>query len=93
MQNHGAGHHAPAGFVESIPPISAARIFRAAFMPSKRAYPCRAIRLVIKASGTNGRPAVKLSDNPQQALGVLDEIARYQRMLGGDGSRKLKVTI
>ena len=57
-------------------------------MPSKRAYPCRAIRLVIKASGTNGRPAVKLSDNPR-----LDKIARYPRMLGGGDPRKLKVTI
>ena len=62
-------------------------------MPSKRAHPCRAIRLVIKASGTNGRPAVKLSDNPQQALGVLDEIARYLRVLGGDRPRELTVMI
>jgi len=87
MQNHGAGHHAPAGFVESMPPISAARIFRAAFMPSKRAYPCSAIRLVIKTSGTNRRPAVKLSDNPR-----LDKIARHLRVLG-DGPRELTVTI
>ena len=51
-----------------------------------------ALLLFTRIEGNN-RSAVKLSDNPQQALGVLDEIARYQRMLGGDGSRKLKVTI
>lgn len=62
-------------------------------MPSKRAYPCSAIRLVIKTSGTNRRPAVKLSDNPQKALGDPDEIARYLRVFGQDGRREIKVKV
>ena len=30
----------------------------------------------------NGRPAVKLSDNPTKAMGPQDEIERYQRVFG-----------
>jgi nicotinate phosphoribosyltransferase len=31
----------------------------------------------------NGRPAVKLSDNPAKATGEPEEIARYLRVFGG----------
>lgn len=45
----------------------------------------RAISLVCKVSAVNGRPAVKLSDNPNKATGRADEVARYLRVFGGDG--------
>ena len=36
--------------------------------------------LVCKAIAANGRPTVKLSDNPNKAMGPADEIARYKRV-------------
>jgi nicotinate phosphoribosyltransferase len=36
--------------------------------------------LVCKAVSANGRPTVKLSDNPNKAMGPMDEIARYKRV-------------
>ncbi|WP_264211618.1 nicotinate phosphoribosyltransferase [Leisingera thetidis] len=36
--------------------------------------------LVCKAVSANGRPTVKLSDNPEKAMGPADEIARYKRV-------------
>jgi len=36
--------------------------------------------LVCKAVSAEGRPTVKLSDNPRKAMGPRDEIARYQRV-------------
>ncbi|MFC2969891.1 nicotinate phosphoribosyltransferase [Acidimangrovimonas pyrenivorans] len=36
--------------------------------------------LVCKAVSANGRPTVKLSDNPNKALGPADEVARYKRV-------------
>ena len=38
--------------------------------------------LVCKAISANGRPTVKLSDNPNTAMGPADEIARYKRVFG-----------
>ncbi|MFO1105696.1 MAG: nicotinate phosphoribosyltransferase [Amaricoccus sp.] len=38
--------------------------------------------LVCKAVSANGRPTVKLSDNPAKAMGPADEIARYKRVFG-----------
>jgi len=38
--------------------------------------------LVCKAVAANGRPTVKLSDNPEKAMGPADEIARYKRVFG-----------
>ena len=36
--------------------------------------------LVCKAVSANGKPTVKLSDNPNKAMGPADEIARYKRV-------------
>ncbi|MFZ1661273.1 MAG: nicotinate phosphoribosyltransferase [Paracoccaceae bacterium] len=36
--------------------------------------------LVCKAVSANGRPTVKLSDNPKKAMGPKDEVARYMRV-------------
>ena len=38
--------------------------------------------LVCKAAAANGRPTVKLSDNPNKAMGPASEIARYKRVFG-----------
>ena len=38
--------------------------------------------LVCKAVEANGRATVKLSDNPNKAMGPEDEIARYKRVFG-----------
>jgi nicotinate phosphoribosyltransferase len=38
--------------------------------------------LVCKAVAANGRPTVKLSDNPEKAMGPPAEIARYRRVFG-----------
>ena len=38
--------------------------------------------LVCKALSANGRPTVKLSDNPGKAMGPADEIERYKRVFG-----------
>jgi nicotinate phosphoribosyltransferase len=45
----------------------------------------KAISLVCKVSEANGRPAVKLADNPRKATGEPKEIARYLRIFGGAG--------
>ena len=36
--------------------------------------------LVCKAVSANGRPTVKLSDNPNKAMGPADQVARYKRV-------------
>ncbi len=38
--------------------------------------------LVCKAVAADGRPTVKLSDNPEKAMGPPDEIERYKRVFG-----------
>lgn len=51
------------------------------------------ISLVCKATSANGRPAVKLSDNPAKALGTEAEIARYLRVFGTKGRVAKPVTV
>ncbi|KAB1073043.1 nicotinate phosphoribosyltransferase [Methylobacterium planeticum] len=43
------------------------------------------ISIVCKVIEANGRPAVKISDNPTKAIGPEAEIARYQRVFGTGG--------
>jgi nicotinate phosphoribosyltransferase len=52
-----------------------------------------AISLVCKVSEANGRPAVKLSDNPNKATGNPEEIARYLRVFGEEGRLAQPVSI
>jgi nicotinate phosphoribosyltransferase len=40
------------------------------------------ISLVCKVMEANGRPAVKLSDNPAKATGRPEDIERYRRVFG-----------
>lgn len=51
------------------------------------------ISLVCKISSANGRPAVKLSDNPEKATGDAAEIARYLRIFGNKGRVAHTVTV
>jgi nicotinate phosphoribosyltransferase len=53
----------------------------------------RAISLVCKVTAANGRPAVKLSDNPEKATGAAAEIARYLRLFGGEGRLRRDVLV
>ena len=53
----------------------------------------RAISLVCKVTSANGRPAVKLSDNPSKATGTAAEIARYVRVFGSEGMTERDVPV
>jgi nicotinate phosphoribosyltransferase len=49
--------------------------------------------LVCKALSANGRPTVKLSDNPAKAMGPKDEIERYKRVFGVGAQKALEVVV
>lgn len=49
--------------------------------------------LVCKAISANGRPTVKLSDNPRKAMGPADEIARYKRVFGVGDQKEMDVVV
>ena len=49
--------------------------------------------LVCKAISADGRPTVKLSDNPNKAMGPADEIARYKRVFGVGDQTALDVVV
>ncbi|SMX46694.1 nicotinate phosphoribosyltransferase [Actibacterium lipolyticum] len=49
--------------------------------------------LVCKAVSANGRPTVKLSDNPNKAMGPADEITRYKRVFGVGEQERLEVVV
>ena len=49
--------------------------------------------LVCKAVQANGRPTVKLSDNPRKAMGPQDQIERYKRVFGVGDQEELDVTV
>jgi nicotinate phosphoribosyltransferase len=49
--------------------------------------------LVCKAVAANGRPTVKLSDNPEKAMGPPAEIARYKRVFGVGEQESIPVRV
>jgi nicotinate phosphoribosyltransferase len=49
--------------------------------------------LVCKAVSANGRPTVKLSDNPWKAMGPADEVARYKRVFGVGAQTPIPVEV
>ncbi|MCB2135489.1 MAG: nicotinate phosphoribosyltransferase, partial [Rhodobacteraceae bacterium] len=49
--------------------------------------------LVCKAVSADGRPTVKLSDNPQKAMGPEAEIARYKRVFGVGQQTSIDVVV
>ncbi|WP_260921482.1 nicotinate phosphoribosyltransferase [Novosphingobium sp. 9] len=57
------------------------------------AHDLEPISLVCKVTSANGRPAVKLSDNPAKATGKPAEIARYLRVFGEAGHQRRAVEV
>ncbi|PJE36914.1 nicotinate phosphoribosyltransferase [Pseudooceanicola lipolyticus] len=49
--------------------------------------------LVCKAVSAEGRPTVKLSDNPEKAMGPAEEVARYKRVFGVGTQEHYKVIV
>ncbi|HBS49097.1 MAG TPA: nicotinate phosphoribosyltransferase [Rhodobacteraceae bacterium] len=49
--------------------------------------------LVCKAVKAEGRPTVKLSDNPEKAMGPPDEVARYKRVFGVGEQERMRVVV
>ncbi|MFC6761310.1 nicotinate phosphoribosyltransferase [Sulfitobacter porphyrae] len=49
--------------------------------------------LVCKAVAANGRPTVKLSDNPNKAMGPAEEIERYKRVFGVGAQDRQEVVV
>ncbi|MCB1400654.1 MAG: nicotinate phosphoribosyltransferase, partial [Rhodobacteraceae bacterium] len=49
--------------------------------------------LVCKAVSAEGRPTVKLSDNPAKAMGPAAEIARYKRVFEVEDQRAIPVEV
>ena len=49
--------------------------------------------LVCKAVSANGRPTVKLSDNPNKASGPKDQVARYKRVFGVGTQEAIPVAV
>jgi nicotinate phosphoribosyltransferase len=43
------------------------------------------ISIVCKVTSVDGRPAVKLYDNPEKATGSASEVERYLRVFGNAG--------
>jgi nicotinate phosphoribosyltransferase len=52
-----------------------------------------AISLVCKVVEANGRPAVKLSDNPLKATGKKSEIKRYMKVFGTEGFTEIGIRV
>jgi nicotinate phosphoribosyltransferase len=52
-----------------------------------------AFSLVCKAVRANGNPTVKLSDNPNKAMGPKDEIERYKRVFGVGDQQAMDVLV
>ena len=49
--------------------------------------------LVCKAIAADGHPTVKLSDNPEKAMGPESEIARYKRVFGVGEQQRFEVVV
>ncbi|WP_204306301.1 hypothetical protein, partial [Stenotrophomonas maltophilia] len=62
-------------------------------MPNGDADALAPISVVCKVVEANGRPAVKLSDNPLKATGPKEEIERYRRIFGVAGMKAQAVVV
>jgi nicotinate phosphoribosyltransferase len=51
------------------------------------------ISIVCKVTSVDGRPAVKLSDNPEKATGSAPEVERYLRVFGNAGRVRSAVLV
>ncbi|WP_417523291.1 nicotinate phosphoribosyltransferase [Marinovum sp.] len=52
-----------------------------------------AFSLVCKAVSAEGQPTVKLSDNPEKAMGPAEEIKRYKRVFGVGEQERIEVVV
>ncbi|MEM7320300.1 MAG: nicotinate phosphoribosyltransferase, partial [Pseudomonadota bacterium] len=59
-------------------------------VPGNRLAP---FSLVCKAVSANGRPTVKLSDNPEKAMGPPDQIERYKKVFGVGEQQPIEVIV
>jgi nicotinate phosphoribosyltransferase len=62
----------------------------AGLVPGDRLAP---FSLVCKAVAADGRPTVKLSDNPNKVLGPAEEVERYRRVFGSDAVPALPLRV
>ena len=53
----------------------------------------KAVSLVCKVKAADGKPAVKISDNPSKATGPKEEIQRYLRVFGSKGLEQSTVKV
>ena len=53
----------------------------------------RPFSMVCKVQEANGKPAVKLSNNPDKATGPADEVQKYLKIFGKKGHNQQKVTV
>jgi nicotinate phosphoribosyltransferase len=51
------------------------------------------ISIVCKVIAADGRPTVKISDNPSKAIGPAEEIARYTRVFGIESQPAMPVLV
>ena len=51
------------------------------------------ISIVCKVIAADGRPTVKISDNPSKAIGPAEEITRYTRVFGAAGQAAMPVLV
>ncbi|MGU3495811.1 nicotinate phosphoribosyltransferase [Xanthobacteraceae bacterium A53D] len=51
------------------------------------------ISIVCKVISANGRPTVKLSDNPTKAMGPADQVERYRRVFGVGAQAERRVVV
>ena len=49
--------------------------------------------LVCKAVSADGSPTVKLSDNPNKAMGPADQVERYKRVFGVGAQERREVLV
>jgi len=53
----------------------------------------RSFSLVCKVLEADGKPAVKLSNNPKKATGIQSEIAKYLKIFGNDGKTEMETRV
>ena len=61
--------------------------------PAGRGRAAQGDLVCLQGRGGGGRPAVKLSDNPNKVMGPPEEVERYRRVFGLAGMRAAPVTV
>ena len=80
--------------VTSLQAIPAAEVARRAVLVYRCPRGCTLLCVFVVGGRRFGyKPAVKLSDNPNKALGPVEEVERYQRVFGANGMAKHPVLV